>query len=187
MDNYDEESSVDGMGVEDTLSNKDDEIDSSDSKEQSSGKHGNSESEENGDLSEDGYDIQTHGGGELEEVEGFNVVKAILRQKLCVSRVTARDTQSYFGIQSMQPEKLEAMANALAGIFNAEYHEKVKAIGPINLKNGARWVLGVDIGREFYTVSSAKSESDRFLLEAKPLGTGRMEDFRDYLYSLIKR
>lgn len=33
-----------------------------------------------------------------EELEGFNIVKAILRQKVQVSRVVARDTQSYFGI-----------------------------------------------------------------------------------------
>lgn len=34
----------------------------------------------------------------LEEIEGFNVVKAILRQKFDVSRIIARDTQSYFGV-----------------------------------------------------------------------------------------
>lgn len=33
-----------------------------------------------------------------EEIEGFNVVKAILRQKMNVDRIIARDTQSYFGI-----------------------------------------------------------------------------------------
>lgn len=33
-----------------------------------------------------------------EEVEGFNIVKAILRQKIEVQRVFSRDTQSYFGI-----------------------------------------------------------------------------------------
>lgn len=33
-----------------------------------------------------------------EEIEGFNIVKAILRQKVEVQRVCARDTQSYFGI-----------------------------------------------------------------------------------------
>ncbi|KKD00858.1 type I restriction endonuclease [Photobacterium halotolerans] len=33
-----------------------------------------------------------------EEIEGFNVVKAILRQKLDVSRIHSRDTQSYFGV-----------------------------------------------------------------------------------------
>lgn len=33
-----------------------------------------------------------------EEIEGFNVVKAILRQKVDVSRIFARDTQSYFGV-----------------------------------------------------------------------------------------
>lgn len=33
-----------------------------------------------------------------EEMDGFNVVKAILRQKVEVNRVFARDTQSYFGI-----------------------------------------------------------------------------------------
>ncbi|PMH46561.1 restriction endonuclease [Vibrio sp. 10N.286.49.B3] len=33
-----------------------------------------------------------------EEIDGFNIVKAILRAKLDVSRITARDTQSYFGI-----------------------------------------------------------------------------------------
>lgn len=33
-----------------------------------------------------------------EEIDGFNIVKAILRAKLDVSRIIARDTQSYFGI-----------------------------------------------------------------------------------------
>ncbi len=33
-----------------------------------------------------------------EETEGFNVIKAILRQKFDVSRIVGRDTQSYFGI-----------------------------------------------------------------------------------------
>lgn len=33
-----------------------------------------------------------------EETDGFNIVKAILRAKFDVSRITARDTQSYFGI-----------------------------------------------------------------------------------------
>ncbi len=33
-----------------------------------------------------------------EELEGFNVVKAILRQKFDVSRIVHRDTQSYFGV-----------------------------------------------------------------------------------------
>ncbi|MDM5150615.1 type I restriction endonuclease [Aeromonas salmonicida] len=34
----------------------------------------------------------------IEEMEGFNVVKAILRQQFDVTRIAARDTQSYFGI-----------------------------------------------------------------------------------------
>lgn len=33
-----------------------------------------------------------------EEVDGYNVVKAILRQKFDVSRIVGRDTQSYFGV-----------------------------------------------------------------------------------------
>lgn len=33
-----------------------------------------------------------------EELEGFNIVKAILRTKFDVSRICARDTQSYFGV-----------------------------------------------------------------------------------------
>ena len=33
-----------------------------------------------------------------EELDGFNVVKAILRQRFDVSRIVHRDTQSYFGI-----------------------------------------------------------------------------------------
>ncbi|ALR91331.1 type I restriction endonuclease [Vibrio alginolyticus] len=33
-----------------------------------------------------------------DELEGFNVVKAILRQKFDVSRIVHRDTQSYFGV-----------------------------------------------------------------------------------------
>ncbi len=65
--------------MEDTLSNKDDEIDSSESNEQSSGKNGNSESEGNGNLFEDGYDIQTHGGGQIEEVRAFNDTTAMIK------------------------------------------------------------------------------------------------------------
>lgn len=33
-----------------------------------------------------------------EELDGYNIVKAILRQKLEVKRIVARDTQSYFGV-----------------------------------------------------------------------------------------
>ncbi|QSX30738.1 type I restriction enzyme HsdR N-terminal domain-containing protein [Shewanella cyperi] len=33
-----------------------------------------------------------------EEIDAFNVVKAILRQKVSLNRVSARDTQSYFGV-----------------------------------------------------------------------------------------
>ena len=33
-----------------------------------------------------------------EETEGYNAIKAILRQKFDVKRITSRDTQSYFGI-----------------------------------------------------------------------------------------
>lgn len=33
-----------------------------------------------------------------DELDGFNIVKAILRQQFDVSRICARDTQSYFGI-----------------------------------------------------------------------------------------
>jgi predicted type IV restriction endonuclease len=33
-----------------------------------------------------------------EELDGYNIVKAILRQKLDVKRIVARDTQSYFGV-----------------------------------------------------------------------------------------
>ncbi|MGL4747012.1 MAG: type I restriction endonuclease [Shewanella sp.] len=33
-----------------------------------------------------------------EEIEGYNIIKAILRQKVDLGRVIARDTQSYFGI-----------------------------------------------------------------------------------------
>mgnify|MGYP003385562330 CR=1 FL=1 len=33
-----------------------------------------------------------------EEIEGFNIIKAILRQKFEVHRITHRDTQSYFGV-----------------------------------------------------------------------------------------
>ncbi|RJX71405.1 restriction endonuclease [Vibrio sinensis] len=33
-----------------------------------------------------------------EEIEGFNIVRAILRQKVDVQRLYSRDTQSYFGI-----------------------------------------------------------------------------------------
>lgn len=34
----------------------------------------------------------------VEEIEGFNIVKAIVRSSVDVSRVVARDTKSYFGI-----------------------------------------------------------------------------------------
>lgn len=34
----------------------------------------------------------------LEEIEGFNIVKAIIRSSVEVSRIAARDTKSYFGI-----------------------------------------------------------------------------------------
>jgi len=33
-----------------------------------------------------------------EEIEGFNIVKAIVRQKVSADRIIARDTQSYFGV-----------------------------------------------------------------------------------------
>ncbi|MGF1758842.1 type I restriction enzyme HsdR N-terminal domain-containing protein [Photobacterium sagamiensis] len=33
-----------------------------------------------------------------EEIEGFNIIKAILRQKVALQRIHARDTQSYFGV-----------------------------------------------------------------------------------------
>jgi predicted type IV restriction endonuclease len=33
-----------------------------------------------------------------EETEGYNIIKAILRQKVAAHRIVARDTQSYFGI-----------------------------------------------------------------------------------------
>lgn len=33
-----------------------------------------------------------------DEVDGYNVIKAILRQKFDVSRIVGRDTQSYFGV-----------------------------------------------------------------------------------------
>lgn len=34
----------------------------------------------------------------MEEIEGFNVVKAIVRRNIDIERITARDTKSYFGI-----------------------------------------------------------------------------------------
>lgn len=33
-----------------------------------------------------------------DELDGFNIIKAILRSKFAVSRITHRDTQSYFGV-----------------------------------------------------------------------------------------
>lgn len=33
-----------------------------------------------------------------EEIEGFNIVRAIVRQKVSVDRIISRDTQSYFGV-----------------------------------------------------------------------------------------
>nr|WP_240701409.1 hypothetical protein [Vibrio kanaloae] len=33
-----------------------------------------------------------------EETDGFNIIKAILRTKFDISRIIARDTQSYFGV-----------------------------------------------------------------------------------------
>lgn len=34
----------------------------------------------------------------VEELEGFNIVRAIVRKKVAVDRIAARDTQSYFGV-----------------------------------------------------------------------------------------
>src|SRR5699024_4173156 len=34
----------------------------------------------------------------MEEIEGYNIVKAIVRKVVSVERVTARDTKSYFGV-----------------------------------------------------------------------------------------
>lgn len=34
----------------------------------------------------------------VEEIEGFNIVKAIVRSEIDVKRIAARDTQSYFGV-----------------------------------------------------------------------------------------
>lgn len=34
----------------------------------------------------------------IEEIEGFNIIKAIVRKSIDVSRVVARDTKSYFGV-----------------------------------------------------------------------------------------
>ncbi len=52
------------------------------------------------DADEDGEDTSPRDGIETtqEELDGFNVVKAILREVVDVSRVTMRDTKSYCGI-----------------------------------------------------------------------------------------
>ena len=46
------------------------------------------------DVGEDDNGIETT----IEEIDGFNIIKAIVRKHIDVSRVTARDTKSYFGI-----------------------------------------------------------------------------------------
>jgi hypothetical protein len=51
-----------------------------------------------GDVEEDIDDLQSKIVTTEEETDGFNIVKAILRTKFDVSRISARDTQSYFGI-----------------------------------------------------------------------------------------
>jgi predicted type IV restriction endonuclease len=47
-------------------------------------------------------DTDTEGESKIatteEEIDGFNIVKAIVRQKVGVDRIVQRDTQSYFGV-----------------------------------------------------------------------------------------
>ena len=64
-----------------------------------------------------------------EEIEGYNIVKAIMRQKVDVKRVIGRDTQSYFGIllddNNRKPIcRLHFNAKQkYLGVFNSEKNE----------------------------------------------------------------
>jgi hypothetical protein len=47
---------------------------------------------------EDANDVDTKIITTADEIDGFNIVKAILRQRVSVDRIVPRDTQSYFGV-----------------------------------------------------------------------------------------
>lgn len=73
-----------------------------------------------------------------EELDGFNIVKAILRQKLDVKRIIARDTQSYFGVlldDNNRKPLCRLHFNAkqkYIGIFDAEKNETRHPINGID-------------------------------------------------------
>lgn len=74
----------------------------------------------------------------LEEIEAYNVVKAILRQKFEAPRIVARDTQSYFGIlldDNNRKPLCRLHFNAkqkYIGIFDSEKKETRHPIGSID-------------------------------------------------------
>jgi len=49
-------------------------------------------------VDEDANDAVTKIITTADEIDGFNIVKAILRQRVSVDRIVPRDTQSYFGV-----------------------------------------------------------------------------------------
>ena len=73
-----------------------------------------------------------------EEIEGFNILKAILRQKIDAQRITPRDTQSYFGIlldDNNRKPLCRLHFNAkqkYIGIFNEEKKEDRRPIENLN-------------------------------------------------------
>src|SRR5690606_3512999 len=56
------------------------------------------ETQESADSSTDSDPEKTKIETTVEEIEGFNIIKAIVRCELDVKRIAARDTQSYFGV-----------------------------------------------------------------------------------------
>lgn len=77
MGNYDEEDSANNLGDEEFFPNSDDDVDSNKPGDKSSDEANHSDNEGKGDVYEHGLDIRTHGGGELEEVEGFDCSNAM--------------------------------------------------------------------------------------------------------------
>jgi len=56
------------------------------------------ETQESADSSTDSDPEKTKIETTVEEIEGFNIIKAIVRSEVDVKRIAARDTQSYFGV-----------------------------------------------------------------------------------------
>ncbi len=73
-----------------------------------------------------------------EEIEGFNVVKAIVRQKISADKVAHRDTQSYFGILFENNNRKPICRlhfngkQKYIGLFNAEKKETRHPIDTID-------------------------------------------------------